>query len=346
MPGIRRIIDGFMERRVAHIPFLKVTTDEKLALCRQHGDFAVAYSTAIQENLRHFGDDRGYLAYATKMGHTFVLGDPVAPKSERERYIREFVDAATGPCFVQVDRNTAAVLSKLGYRINQMGVDTHIAFETHSFAGKRNETIRYSERWLIKQGFSIIECDGTKTQAEQIKSVSEAWRSGRIVSRREMCFLNRPFFTDLSPHMRRFVIINPDGVPVALLDFDPIFEAGAVTGYTAAFKRKLPGTTPHAEIGLTKFAADRFREEGHARVTLGLSPLAAIATSGLPESRLWRSLFQRAFHSEKVNRHIFNLKGQAAFKRRFHGDEVPTYIAFKRRTPLEMVALLRLLKTL
>jgi len=346
MPSFRQMIDGFMERRVAHIPALQVSSDQKLALCRQHGDFAVAYSTAVQENLKHFGDDRGYLAYATKMGHTFVLGDPVAPRAERERYIQEFVKAAVSPCFVQVGKETASVLSRLGYRVNHMGVDTHIAFDQHSFAGKRNETVRYSERWLIKQGYAIIECDGTKTQAEQIKSVSEGWRSGRIVSRREMCFLNRPFFPDLSPHMRRFVILNPDGATVALLDFDPIFEDSVVKGYTAAFKRKLPGTTPHAEIGLTKFAADRFREEGHARVTLGLSPLAAIESSGFTESRLWRALFQRAFHSDRINTHIFNLRGQAAFKRRFHGDEVPTYIAFRRRTPLEMIALLRLLKTL
>jgi lysylphosphatidylglycerol synthetase-like protein (DUF2156 family) len=346
MPNIRRIIDSFMERRIANIPALEATSDQKLALCRQHGDFAVAYSTAVQANLKHFGDDAGYLAYATKMGHTFVLGDPVAPKAERERYIRQFVEAAASPCFVQVGKETAAVLSRLGYRVNHMGVDTHIAFDTHSFSGKRNETVRYSERWLIKQGYAIIECDGTKTQADQIKSISDSWRSGRIVSRREMCFLNRPFFPDLSPQMRRFVILRPDGAAIALLDFDPIFEGGVVTGYTAAFKRKLPGTTPHAEIGLTKFAADRFREEGHARVTLGLSPLAAIAASGFTESRMWRGLFQRAFQSEKVNAHIFNLKGQAAFKRRFHGDEIPTYIASRRRTPLEMVALLRLLKTL
>jgi lysylphosphatidylglycerol synthetase-like protein (DUF2156 family) len=113
-----------------------------------------------------------------------------------------------------------------------------------------------------------------------------------------MRFLNRPFFPELSPQMRRFLILDPQGAAIALLDFDPIFEGGAVTGYTAAFKRKMAGTTPHAEVGLTKFAADRFRAEGHARVTLGLSPLAAIAESGFAESRLWRMLFQRAFRSE------------------------------------------------
>jgi hypothetical protein len=33
-------------------------------------------------------------------------------------------------------------------------------------------------------------------------------------------------------------------------------------------------------------------------MTLGLSPLAAIAASGFTESRMWRGLFQRAFQSE------------------------------------------------
>ena len=346
MPNLRRLFDGLMDRRLAKIPHFAASPEERLELCRKHGDFAVAYSTAVQDGLKHFGDQRGYLAYATKTGHTFVLGDPVALKEDRERYIKDFVSVAANPCFVQIGPETAGILATLGYRINHMGVDTHLTFDSHSFAGKKNETVRYSERWLIKQGYAIIECDGTETQSERIQAISSDWRAGRIVSRREMRFLNRPFFPELSPQMRRFLILDPQGAAIALLDFDPIFEGGAVTGYTAAFKRKMAGTTPHAEVGLTKFAADRFRAEGHARVTLGLSPLAAIAESGFTESRLWRMLFQRAFRSEKVNTHIFNLQGQAAFKRRFHGDEVPTYIASRRRSPMEKLALLRLLKTL
>jgi hypothetical protein len=44
--------------------------------------------------------------------------------------------------------------------------------------------------------------------------------------------------------MRRFVILDRGGSPIALLDFHPIFEDGILKGYTAAFKRKLVGTTP------------------------------------------------------------------------------------------------------
>lgn len=192
----------------------------------------------------------------------------------------------------------------------------------------------------------MTEDPGGLADADDVRRLSDEWRAGRIVARREMAFLNRPFPILPGPGMRRFVLLDPDGKLTAVLDFDPISSDGKVTGYTTAFKRKLAGATPHAEIGLTKFAVDQFRKEGISSVTLGLSPLADMAPSGFPESVFWRGAFSRAFDSRLVNRHRFNLQGQAAFKRRFHGVEEPAYIAFKRGTATGMLALLRLLKAI
>ncbi|MDO9414722.1 phosphatidylglycerol lysyltransferase domain-containing protein [Pararhizobium sp.] len=346
MPNFRKMLDRLLDSYLPKFPPFAPDLNEKLALCQRYGDFSLAYSTAVQPDLHYFGDADGYIAYATKMGHTFVLGDPVAAPERREDYIRRFVALAGGACFVQIGTDTARVLATLGYKINQMGVDTTLPLDANSFAGKRNETVRYSEKWLLKKDYRLLECDGSVAAAEQVQAISNNWRSGRIVKRREMRFLNRPFELELAPHMRRFIVVDPGGQPVALLDFDPIFRDGTAVGYTTAFKRKLTGTTPHAEVGLTKYAADRFREEGRSHVTFGLSPLAAVEPSGYAESRIWRNCLQRAFRSKQVNARIFNLQGQAAFKRRFHGQEEPTYIAFRRGSPFKVWALLRLLKTL
>lgn len=346
MPGLRKVLDALLDLSLPKMPVFNPDLAARLDLCRQFGNFSLAYSTAVQPDLSYFGDSSGYLAFTTKMGHTFVLGDPVCHPNSKSSYIGRYLDVSRTACFVQVGHETAEILSGHGYKVNQMGVDTRIPFDTHSFAGKKNESIRYSEKWLSKNGYQIVECDGTVAGADYVMRISKSWRNGRIVSRREMRFLNRPFSSKLSPQMRRFILLEPNGVPAAILDFDPIFTAGDVIGYSAAFKRKMVGATAHAEIGMTKFAADRFREEGRSHITLGLSPLATIASSGFSESKIWRAFFEHAFRSEHVNQKIFNLKGQAAFKRRFHGDEVPTYIAFKRGTPIEMIALLRLLKTL
>nr|WP_316653870.1 phosphatidylglycerol lysyltransferase domain-containing protein [uncultured Gellertiella sp.] len=306
----------------------------------------MAYSTAVQPDLLYHGDAHGYLAFAEKMGYVFVLGDPVAAAGEGPAYLRRFLTDIAEPCFVQIGAETAFELSKLGFRINRLGVETHLTLADSMFAGTRNQSIRYSERWLTQRGYQLLECTEPAATGGIAEAISEEWRRQRIVSRREMRFLNRPFQPVPGPDMRRFILRDPDGGVVALLDFDPIYGQGEVVGYTTAFKRKRSGTTPHAEIALTKFAADRFLEEGKARVSLGLSPLAGICASGFAESAGWRFLFRRAFQSKRVNEGIFNLQGQAAFKRRFHGQETPSYIAFRSASPLRMLALLRLLKTL
>ncbi|MFK0691233.1 phosphatidylglycerol lysyltransferase domain-containing protein [Mesorhizobium sp. IMUNJ 23033] len=345
MPSLRIIIDRFLEGAAPKVPRQELTHVERLALVRRHGDFSLAYSTAVQQKLSYFGDSDGYIAFGTKMKHHFALGDPVVHPPDRLAYIRRFVEAAGGPWFVQIGAETARVLASLGYQVNRLGIDTRLPLPDHDFSGKRNETVRYSERWLLKKGYSFEE-DRRSIFLDEIARLSENWRGERIVKRWEMGFLNRPFADHLGIDMRRFVLRGPDGELVALLDFDPLFSGGKVIGYTTAFKRKHVDATPHAEIGLTKFAVDRFREEGISVVTLGLSPLVDIEASGFAESNFWRGTFQRAYGSAWVNRSKFNLQGQAAFKRRFHGQEQPTYIAFRKGTFVEMLGLLRLVKAI
>jgi len=345
MPSLRIHIDRLLDAAAPKVPQRGLTHIERLTLVRRHGDFSLAYSTAVQHNLSYFSDGDGYIAFGTKMKHHFALGDPVVDPPDRPGYIKRFVEAAGGPWFVQIGAATAKVLAGLGYQVNRLGIDTRLQLPAHDFSGGRNETVRYSERWLVKKGFTFAE-DRRNLFLDEVSRLSENWRGARIVKRWEMGFLNRPFSDRLGADMRRFVLHDPDGGLVAILDFDPLFSDGKVTGYTTAFKRKHVDATSHAEIGLTKFAVDRFREEGVSAVTLGLSPLLDIEPSGFPESNFWRGTFRRTYHSPWVNRSRFNLQGQAAFKRRFHGAEEPTYIAFRKGTLVEMLGLLRLIKAI
>ncbi|OBQ84074.1 phosphatidylglycerol lysyltransferase domain-containing protein [Mesorhizobium sp. WSM3873] len=345
MPSLRIHLDRLLEDAAPKVARQDLTYTERLALVRKHGNFSLAYSTAVQQELSCFGGTDGYIAFGTKMMHHFALGDPVAEPSDRPDFIRRFVEAARNPWFVQVSEETARVLAGLGYQVNCLGVDTRLELPAHDFSGKRNETVRYSERWLLKRGFSFAE-DKRTVSPDEVRRLSENWRADRIVKRWEMAFLNRPFSYRLGPDMRRFVLHGPDGGLIALLDFDPLFSGGEVIGYTTSFKRKHVDATPHAEVGLTKFAVDCFRGEGVSVVTLGLSPLAENGPSGFIESSFWRHAFQRAYESAWVNRRKFNLQGQAAFKRRFHGAEKPTYIAFRHGTFVQMLGLLRLVKAL
>ena len=345
MAPLRIYFDRLLDAVAPKVPRRELTDEERLALVRRHGDFSLAYSTAVQKKLSYFSDGDGYIAFGTKMSRHFALGDPVADPADRPAYIRRFVEAAGGPWFVQIGADTARVLAGLGYQVNRLGVDTRLHLPEHDFSGKRNETVRYSERWLTKKGFTLDEDKGD-LPVDRIKQLSTDWRKGRIVKRWEMGFLNRRFSVEPGADMRRFLLRSPEGRLLAILDFDPLFRDGKVYGYTTSFKRKQVDATPHAEVGLTKFAVDRFREEGISVVTLGLSPLLDIEPSGFAESEFWRNTFQRAYNSPWINRSRFNLQGQAAFKRRFHGVEEPTYIAFRKGTFVEMLGLLRLTKAI
>lgn len=345
MAPLRIYFDRLLDAAAPKVPRRELTDAERLALVRRHGDFSLAYSTAVQQKLSYFSDGDGYIAFGTKMSRHFALGDPVVDPADRPAYIKRFVEAAGSPWFVQIGADTAKVLAGLGYSVNRLGIDTRLHLPAHDFSGKRNETVRYSERWLTKKGFTLAEDTGDALLGE-IQQLSADWRSQRIVKRWEMDFLNRRFADQLGPDMRRFLLHGPEGRLLAILDFDPLFRDGKVVGYTTSFKRKQLDATPHAEIGLTKFAVDRFREEGIPLVTLGLSPLLDIEPSGFAESGFWRGAFQRAYSSPWVNRSRFNLQGQAAFKRRFHGVEEPTYIAFRKGSFVEMLGLLRLMKAI
>jgi lysylphosphatidylglycerol synthetase-like protein (DUF2156 family) len=341
----RKLIDRMFDRNLVNLPPAPLRKADRLNLFRRHGDFSLAYSTAVQEGLAHFGDSRGYIAHGSKMGSRIALGDPVCAEADRREILDAFIDAAKTPCFAEIRRETAEHLAARGFRVAMIGVDTALDLATYDFSGKRKETVRYSERWLEKKGYRIAEAGEVAGVEEMIADLSARWRASRIVKKREMAFLNRPLPEAGGAMMRRFLLIEPDGRIGCLVYFDPICRDGEIIGYLTAFKRKLPDTTSHAEIGLTKHAVDIFKAEGRERVMLGLSPLCDVAPSGFAESAAFHKTLRGLYRSGAVNRRIFNLQGHAAFKRRFHGREEPRYFAWNAGSPFRhFISLMRLSK--
>ncbi len=291
MPSLRKSFDALLERRTAAIPTVSADAwTRRLALVGRHGDFSLAYSTAVQDDLSYFGDASGYIAFGRKMGSAVALADPVAEPAERPDLIRRFVEKARDPCFVQIGESSARVLSRPGLQGQPHG-HRHAADAVAQNLRRQPQRDRALFRALAVQE-RLFDRRGRRQRrpCRRDQAASDAWRSQRIVSHREMRFLNRPFRSQLRKGMRRFMLLDPRKQPVAILDFDPMVENGELAGYTTSFKRKLPGITAHAEIGLTKFAADRLRDEGRKFITLGLSPLAGMKESGFPESRLMLSV--------------------------------------------------------
>lgn len=63
----------------------------RISLLRQHGSFAQAYSATFQSGLEHFGDAQGFIACRRMERTARVLWDPVAPRSDADDLIMQFL---------------------------------------------------------------------------------------------------------------------------------------------------------------------------------------------------------------------------------------------------------------
>jgi lysylphosphatidylglycerol synthetase-like protein (DUF2156 family) len=111
-----------------------------------------------------------------------------------------------------------------------------------------------------------------------IETLSSSWRSTKTV-KQEARFLVRPLAFGEEPDVRKICLRASDGHLVAFVVFDPIYEDGQVVGYSPAIKRRASDAPTGAEEAITKFAIERFRDEGMTTFRLGLLPLHNVEKS-------------------------------------------------------------------
>jgi phosphatidylglycerol lysyltransferase len=325
----------------------------RLELISQHGNFSLAYSTAVQPELQYFGNNEGYIAYRTKYGYVFALADPVAAKELRAPLVDAFIKRFSKPSFCHISTNTADILAARKFRLNEMGFDTRLDLASYSFSGKEKERFRYAANWLARHGYRIEELnyqqirDGaSQSLAREVEELTQHWRGTRTLNE-ESAFLNRPIVYDDEVDVRKFFLIDPEGRLAALLFFDPIYDEGQLVGYVTSFKRRLPAAPKIAEQGISKLAIERFAEEGRQLVKLGLAPLAELEDRQYRCNRIMHFSFGLAFKSRLINRYFYNLQGHADFKSRYRGEKEKIYYASPVYVnDLRLVAMLRLTKVI
>jgi phosphatidylglycerol lysyltransferase len=309
---------------------------------RRWGDFTLAYSIAHQPGLRHFGDDAGYLAYVTRWGYAFVLGDPLASPAQSATLLRDFVRRRPRAVFVQCSARTAQVLAEEGLFVNRLGVDTSLELADYDFRGREREWLRYAANWVTRRGMQVLELPLAGGAAEAAREISTAWQATRVFAKREVAFLNRPLSNVDEPDVRKFFLADEQGRLVALVLFDPLYRDGQVIGYCTCIKRRRPDAPTYAEAAIMKQAIDVFRAEGRTVLTLGLSPLANIEEEPFRHNPLLRFSFRSGFRAGWVNRWFYALQGHAQYKRRFRGREELVFFASNAWfNDLRIVALLK-----
>ena len=304
-----------------------ITLEQRLDLIRNHGDFSVAFSTAVQPRLEYFGDSDGYIAFRRRWGVSFAIGDPVVPKSKLREILGDFISTHRKPSFVHVTEDTAVQLSAMRFRVNEIGTDTNLDLADYDFKGKKKEWLRYADNWVKNHDFSIRETNFDEVTPDQIEQVSEAWRKTRTIKKKEVRFINRPIVLEDEPGVRKWFLFDPAGKMLAFIFFDPLYRDGKIFGVVTCIKRRHPDAPLYAEQALMKRAIDQFKSEGLEVVKLGLSPLANIENKIHRHNKLLHYT-SRYYHSAGwVNRYFYNFVGHTKYKKRFRGREEKLYYA-------------------
>lgn len=305
---------------------LPTDMDWKEACLRQFGDFTLAYATRTDPQLLYFGDGSGYIAFRNYWGYTYVLGDPVASDETKSKLIESFLTEFPSSMFCQVSERTARCLHSMGYWVNEMGVDHFLDLRKYHFQGKQRASLRYATNWLQSHGYRIEEVSIDNEIRQQMQHVIEQWRTQRV-NKREVVFLNRQALLQDEDDVRKLILVNPLGQLEAFVFFDPLYRDGKIIGYVTAIKRRIPKATPYAEMGICKWAIEKFQKEEKEVLRLGLSPLANIENRHFRHIRPLHYSWRYLHRAWWVNRYFYNFKGHAHFKRRFGGAEEKTYFA-------------------
>ncbi|TPW27394.1 DUF2156 domain-containing protein [Pararhizobium mangrovi] len=318
-----------------------VSLDERLALLRAHGDFALAFSVACQPGLSYFGDRDGILAYRMVGRTAFVLADPLAP---RERW-GELVDAFVAHCgdvtFWQISRAMAELLVARGFTVNALGVESVIDMSGYSFAGTKRRSFRTAVNRAERAGQRVVEARLDDIDPVRVEAISRAWRETRTTARHELGFLVRPVVLEDEPGVRKFFVLDDHDQPIAFAFFDPIYRDGRVLGYLSATRRWLPEADPLSAYLMVRRAIERFSEEGALEFHLGIMPFHKIEDREFTHDWLTRRAFRFVYTNGLTNRWIYPSRSLARHKESYGGKRRPTYCAMNRHPSLP-----RLLKLL
>ncbi len=300
-------------------------------LLHKHGRFTLAYSL-FQPGLKYFETEHGVIAHETRFRcKTIVLADPLAAPENTGEVLDDFLAHHPRPFFCGISRHTAELLSQRGFNVNEMGQDVRIHMPTYTLDGPKKQTIRQAWNKFQREDWVVEEWShGENNAAEVARQITNEWRATRTVSDAEMRFLTRPIVYEPEQDVRKFFVKNKDGFIVAFYYFDPIYEGGKVVGYSTSFKRRLPEAMTGMEEAINVWAIKKFAAEGKTWFHLGLIPLYRVEEPpAFKHSWVIRSdMLSAKKYGDGV---YFNLAGQADFKHRFRGEEVPMYVATRRQ---------------
>jgi phosphatidylglycerol lysyltransferase len=315
---------------------LQAAADSREALLvpylRQHGRGCMAYST-LQPGLQYFIHERlGYLAYLrlrhplfAPRGLHVVLGDPIAAVADHEALLDAYLQSpgAAATVFLEIGEAFAAILSRRGFPVNEMGVEWEI--DLSGFDSElRGPSYSHLRRWrnkARKEGVEVVEGRISQLDRDELMALNREWLARK--GGHEFIGLNRPLTLEDEDDVRYFWATR-EGRLLSLAIFDPMYRDGEVIGYLHNLSR-IVGDAPHGTNDLIVLKAlGRFQAEGRELLSLGLSPFALLGDGRYPHKPYLSGLFRFMFRHCPF---IYPFEGNFFHKDKYRGRHFKVYLA-------------------
>ena len=280
-----------------------------------------------------FGESGGRewgIAYRVVGRHALALGDPLGDPEAVRDAIEGFLDLCRRqgwrPAFYQVTATHLDAYRAAGLRAVKVGEDAQMGLADFSLAGKRFKNLRNDLRRIEKAGVALEvygpDAPPPADVTADMEAISEGWRRAHRAKEGSFAMGGFEPGSALFRASRYFVARDTNsGKVLAFTTFVPAYGTGEAGGWTLDLMRRRPDALHGVMDFLIVSAAERFREEGAGRVSLGLSPLAGAgeAGEGLAVSQVRRFLFTRLGR-------VYNFQGLHTFKSKFATDWQPRYL--------------------
>lgn len=309
-------------------------------LLRSWGTQSIAYMTTWPGNtllLNGVGD--AYVAYRVVNGVALALGDPLGEADACERAIEEFLDlcATSGwvPCFYATTPRFLASYTQAGLRNLQIAEDTVIDLANLDFKGRAWQDVRTALNKAERGGIRYEAYAGGGVPAaiqSQLRAISEAWAAEKELP--EMGFTLGKLDELFDPNTRVAVAIDADEVVQGFTTWLPIYQGGAVIGWTIDLMRRRPAGFHNVMEFLIARSAAAMRTEGYQRISLSSAPLARIAREGQETGSLQRLLDLLAERLEP----FYGFRSLFAFKQKFRPRWEPVYLIFPSVATLPQIS--------
>ncbi|MFQ5427797.1 MAG: phosphatidylglycerol lysyltransferase domain-containing protein [Thermodesulfobacteriota bacterium] len=289
--------------------------DELREYLLRYGYHSCAYSS-LQEGLDYFVlPGRGYIPYALSSGMAFVLSNPVCGAADFQELVGSFVESFPRSAFLHVTPEAAGELAKMGFYLNEMGVETELSLGAYDYRGRAKESMRRMMRRALECGTEVVEVSGDGGLGHELREVTEEWLSTKRIKEREFRFLVRRAVYHSEPDVRKFIAIR-GGRIAGYVVFDPMYRHGRVYGYLAGTLRTRASAHGGTLALIMSRAIEAFKAEGVEVLSLGLSPFFDVDDARYRHSYFMKQAFR--FLYERGGG-LYSFKGLSFFKSRYAG---------------------------